>query len=263
MTLPTLGFRRETTPAPRAALVWRARDLSLNAATGQAGTLVRTASALTSWDSSGANALTVVRERPRWTDNLTTGGTAEVALQLGYVAGALTEYLSWPCNLIPGACSGLLTFMENETCTIGDAHATGASLFAISNDATLTGPYLSVYANNAGKYRIDHDNDVASVNAVMTTAPVTTNRVRLRWWLTSTGTVQIWQSINGAAETTPGASGTLALGSIWGTAGSPAKYWLNSLGTAGLIGYGYAHFTGCVVMPGNQTQATLLQALSY
>lgn len=262
MTLPTAEFRRGTTPAPRAAFVWRARDLALNAATGQVGTLVRASAANASWDSYATNTISVVRERPRWASIYPQTSLDPAALVLGYVAGALTEYLSWPCGILPQAMSGLLVFLEQETITIGDASANGAGLFCISNPAVTTGPYLTLFGNNAGKYAITHDNDVSQVTATMATAPATSNRVTLRWALTSTGTVQLWQSLNGAAETTPGASGTLALGALWGTAGSAAQIWLNTQGTAGLA-YGYVEMQGVVIMPGIQSQAVLLQALAY
>ena len=186
-----------------------------------------------------------------------------MALVLGYVAGAATEYLSWPCDLKPGAMSGLIVYMEQETAAIGDASANGAAIFAVSNAAVTSGPYLQIYALSVGGVStIGHDNDVSAIAVSVSPAPTVAQLVQLRWVLNSTGSVQIWQSINGAAETTSGVSATLALGSIWGTTGSPAKYWLNSIGTGGLA-YGYAEFQGVVVMRGVQTKATLLRALAY
>lgn len=102
-----------------------------------------------------------------------------------------------------------------------------------------------------------HNNNVSSVTSTLAAAPTAYQRVRLRWLLLSTGSVQIFQSIDGAAETTAAASGTLALATAWA---ATTTLFVNGFGATNI---GTQINLGVVVMPGNQTQATLLQALGY
>ena len=237
MTIPTSEFRRAIAVAPRASFVWRARDLSLNALTGQVGTLVRAATG-TSLDSYAVS-LTTVRDRPRWH---ITSSLAAIKL------GAL-EYLGWPVPMIPIAMSGLIDFIEDGTL------AAGTEIMSIANAAAGN---ASFRVNSSGSfYRVVHNNNVSSVTSTLAAAPTAGQRVRLRWLILSTGSVQIFQSIDGAAETTAAASGILALATAWS---ATTTLFFNSFGASN---YGVGIFMGAVVMPGNQTQATLLQALGY
>lgn len=237
MTIPTSEFRRAIAVAPRASFVWRARDLSLNALTGQVGTLVRAATG-TSLDSYAVS-LTTVRDRPRW--HITSG--------LGAIKLMSIEYISWPMPLIPMAMSGLIDFIEDGSLS--------ASLDIMSITNVAAGN-ASLRVNSSGSfYRVVHNNNVSSVTSTLAAAPTAGQRVRLRWLLLSTGSVQIFQSIDGAAETTAAASGILALASTWA---ATTTLFLNGFGATVL---GTQINIGVVVMPGNQTQATLLQALGY
>lgn len=239
MTMPPLAFRRDSGRALRHPLVWLARELSVDALTGQAGTLTRTATAAPT--DSYATARTVVHSQPAWQTDTTHGRT-------GLLLGA-SETLAWPLPLIPQAMSGLVEFIENGTLgTASDA------IWYLGSDAA-SGAHL--YIDSTGtQYRINHYNGTSTVSATMTgTAPTSGQKVRLRWWLYSDGKVDLWQSINDAAETSPAVSGTLALASAWG--GTTCR--LNSKGTAN---YGAMIGLGCVVMLGNQTESTLKAALT-
>lgn len=237
MTIPTSEFRRAIAVAPRASFVWRARDLSLNALTGQVGTLVRPNTG-TSLDSYAAS-LTTVRDRPRW--HITSG--------LGAIKLMSVEYLSWPMPLIPMAMSGLIDFIEDGSL------AAGLEIMSIANAAAGNASFR--VNSSASFYRVVHNNNVSSVTSTLAAAPTAGQRVRLRWLLLSTGSVQIFQSIDGAAETTAAASGTLALATAWA---ATTTLFVNGFGATNI---GTQINLGVVVMPGNQTQATLLQALGY
>lgn len=239
MTLPALGFRRTTGKAYRHPLVWLGRELSVDAQTGQAGTLTRTTTAAPT-DSYGV-ARTVNHSQPAWQTNTTHSRT-------GLLLGA-SETLAWSLPLIPQAMCGMIEFIENGTLgTASDA------IWYLGNDGA-TSAYLNLDSSGT-QYRINHYNGTSTVTATMTgTAPTTGQKVRLRWWLYSDGKVDIWQSINDAAETSPTLSGTLSLAAAWG--GTTCR--LNSKGTGN---YGAMIGLGCVVMLGNQTEATLLAALT-
>ena len=242
MTLPTSQFRRSTSAAPRASLVWRARDLSLNAATGQVGTLVRAATG-TSTDSNAVS-LTTVRDRPRW--HITSG--------LGAIKLGASEYLGHAFSFLPAAaCSGLIDFVEDGTIS-----TIGKPLFAVCG-TSWTSPTLYVDVSAGSKYQITHNNSSTVVTSTMTgTAPTVCQRVQIRWHYYADGKVQIFQSIAGAAETSATISGTLAPAATWN--GSPPTFWMNGL--PGSV-YGQNIFLGHVVMGGNQTLAALSQALAY
>jgi len=239
VTLPLIGFRRESGRALRHPLVWLGRDLAVDALSGQVGTWTRTTTAAPT-DSYGV-ARTVVHSQPAWQADVTHGRT-------GALLGASTG-ISWPLPVLPQAMSGMVEFVEG-----GTVGTTGAGLFYLGNDGA-TGARLYILSSGT-QYRLGHHNGTSAVTATMTgTAPTVGQRVRIRWWLYSTGSVQIWQSINGAAETGPAASGTLALATAW--AGTTCR--LNSYGTGD---YGVTLALGTVVMLGNQSEATLLAALT-
>lgn len=239
MTLPLMGFRRATGRALRHPLVWLAREADTAALTGQAGTLTRATTAAPT-DSFGT-ARTVVHSQPAWQTNTTHART-------GLLLGA-SENLAWPLPLIPQSMCGMIEFIENGT--LGTANA---GVFYLGNDGA-TGARL-VVSSSGTQYRVLHDNGSASVTATMTgTAPTSGQLVRLRWWLYSTGSVQIWQSITDAAETGPAATATNALTAAW--AGTTCR--LNSVGTSNA---GSNLFLGAVVMLGNQAESTLLAALT-
>jgi hypothetical protein len=239
VTLPLLGFRRQTGRALGHPLVWLGRELTLRALTGQAGTLTRTTTAAPT-DSHGV-ARTVVHSQPAWQTDTTHGRT-------GLLLGS-TAHLAWPLPLIPQAMCGMVEFIE-----LGTISTAGAGLFYIGHDG-VTGARLVLDATGS-QYRLTHHNGSASVAVTMSgTAPAAGQRVRLRWWLAGDGSVRLWQSLNDGAETGPSPSGALALAGAWG--GGTCR--LNSVGTAN---QGTTLALGTVVMLGNQTETTLRAALS-
>lgn len=236
MTLPTVAFRRETSRARRWPLVWQARRLTVDALTGQTGVFSRAATRAVT-DSAGVSR-TVNNHQPAWTS---VGGVT--ALDMG-----TSDALYWTTPLSMVALCGLITFVEAGSLAGSD------TIFALTNGSAGT-PYLVVQSTGT-QYRIVHHNGTSSVSSTMSgTAPTAGQTVSLRWTLLSTGVVQIHQAINGAAETSATASGTLTLGAAWA---SPSRCYLNTgVGTDGT-----SKFVGLVIGLGNQTQADLLEALA-
>jgi hypothetical protein len=117
--------------------------------------------------------------------------------------------------------SGYLEMVETGA-RVGTA---GATLFAICNDA-VSGARL--WLDTSGTYyRINWSDGTITRTATLTVGqPTSGQRVRLRWTLSATGVVTLWQSINDAAETTATAA-ALALTTAWG---SEARVRLNARG---------------------------------
>jgi hypothetical protein len=246
-------YRAGLAPYPRATIAWRARDLenwlygadNMQALTGQYVTSHRAATGTAS-DSYGVS-LTVNNDRSRW--HISSGLVTYRCGTSDYLnVGAGTAGVAVDFYYRPQAYSGVLDFIEQ-----GPTASSGA--FYIGNSGQ-TGARLAIDVSG-GAYRIFHHNGTSSVTATMATAPTAGQRCQLRWWLYSDGKVQIWQSINGAAETTPGASATLALATDWATTTLVS---INALGTGS---NGARDWIGLAMMRGNQTQAALLQPLSY
>jgi hypothetical protein len=156
----------------------------------------------------------------------------------------LDSPLQIPFIYPPQEMSGLLEFIER-----GTSLTTGAGLWSIG-DYVLATPSLQIGLGTTG-YQIKHISG-GTVSSVLATKPTIGDIVRLRFSLNADGSVQIWQSINGAAETTPGASAANALGVAW----SENYSWLNGLGAGN---QGFVAFRQMVVLPGaNISQADLL-----
>lgn len=238
--LPPIAHRRSTERAPGHPLLWIAREgLSVDALSGQAGTLTQ-AGAVTVTDSAGGT-VGVNNASPPWSSNV---GQAVIGLLLG----TATKVLAWPLNIVPQACCGMIDFVEN-----GGLAIASAGVWYLGNDAA-TGARLWLDSSST-QYRMNYTDGATTRTCTMTgTAPTSGQRVRLRWVLSATGTIQLNQSINGAAETSPAASAATALPASW--AGTTCR--INSVGTAN---YGNNLYLGVVVMMGNQsltdTQAQL------
>lgn len=252
MTLPTPVSRHDLRVASRWPLLVRTRDLSLRALSGQEGTLVRAATAATVDDN--AVSRTLNRHQPRWEPF-----QGRSCLRLGAAAGALTEYLTYPCDLHLTALSGLVQFIEAGTAATGDTGGAGAStVFAIAN-AGVTGGRISLYAANNGKYTAEYHNGSSSVASQQAGAIVSLGQlVTLRWSLVVSGsnaTIQLWQALDDGAEVAAAVSSSVATGSL----GTPLLYWLNAMGA--VQDYGSMLFLGAVVGLGNQAQADFLEAV--
>lgn len=216
MTLPALISLR-TGRVSRLPFHWRGDRFSLTALSGQAATHVRAATAAP-LDYSGV-ARTVNQYQPAWQaeDWNNDGSRQTPALLLG-----TSDSLYWTVPVKPAACTIYLEFIQPasfggaSTCFwyLGNAGNTGARLWI---DSTGT------------QYRANHHNGTSAVTSTMTgTAPTSGQRVALRVVLLSTGSIQIWQAKDGASETTPGASGTLALNA---TGWSDTRLYANSTGS--------------------------------
>lgn len=241
MTLPALGFRRLTGRAGRHPLLWIARDaLSLNALSGQTGTLTATA-ATTVTDSFGTTVGTT-HSQPPW--SYVSGQT-----MTGLLLGTATKTLAYALPLLPQAMCWLIEFVEN-----GGLGTVAGGVAYLGNDGA-TG--ARVYIDSTGtQYRATYTDGTTPQTVTMTgTAPTSGQKVQLRLILSSTGTIQLGQSINGGTETLPAASAATALPAIW----TGTTFRLNSVGTAN---YGANIYTAGVVMLGTQTRAVLQAAIA-
>jgi hypothetical protein len=164
------------------------------------------------------------------------------------MGNGVTEYLNWTQPLQKVAVTFFAHFIENGTLA-----SAGRVLFSASN-AAGSNPRLYV-GESGGKYAFVHHNGSAGVSSTMTgTAPVNGDLVELRCHLYADGGVQIWQSINGAAETTPGKSATQTI-NAWA---SPTILQLNAVGGGNI---GVTDWLGFVLAGGLQTQTKLREAL--
>ncbi len=111
-------------------------------------------------------------------------------------------------------------------------------------------PYISMASNGSGKYRAKHS---GIVDSIMGVAPSVGDIVELLFTVTSTGVVQIAQSIKGGALVTATASGANALTAAW----SDTKIWVNSIGSSQV---GFNAFHSVKVASGSKTLAEM-QAL--
>lgn len=239
--IPGLAFRRQITRRSTFPLIWQARRATVDAV-DQTGTLVRTTTQ-SAIDSFGTT-YSCYHSQPRWYAVDLDGDTVRETVGLFLV----TDYLKWALRLKPVAMSGLIDFVENS------ALSGSGTIFSLTNDAADS-PALWITSTST-QYRLNHHNGTTQVTSTMSgTAPTTGDRVRLRWWLYADGKIQLFQQINSAAETSASASSANTLGAAW--AGTP-DFRLNAVGTGTT---GSSVFLGAVVSLGNQTQATLMEAL--
>jgi hypothetical protein len=239
---PMLDGDQPLTYLPRHAFVWQGRGLTLSSQRGQAGALVR-AAAGAALDTNGVS-LNIPPNVARW-ERGTISGAERVGLMLD------TDLLSWDTLFAARGLGGMIEFIEAGT--IGIA---GAGLVYCGNDAKSGARwYIDV---TGGQYRFTHHNGTSPVTATMTgTAPTNGQQVRLRWKIeVGTGEAQLWQSINGATETTPGLSAGGLSFVAWGTT---QRLRINSVGTTNL---GSVLALGLAVAIGTPTQAQLLAALA-
>lgn len=121
----------------------------------------------------------------------------------GGVRGA--DLYSVPFTEVPREMTVYLKFIERGTVNAGTA-------FLIA-DAASASPALACFAPS-GFYSAIHLNGT-SVTSTLTTAPAINDTVEIALRLFGDGSVQLAQSINGAAETTSTQSAALALASAW------------------------------------------------
>lgn len=174
-----------------------------------------------------------------WIDTLSGGGSNQYfgaqgeagAFQTSYVpttTAALargSDSYSLPYSTPPGETSIYLKFIE-----MGTAQTDQARLFEIGSAAGAS-PRLYGWAES-GVYRINHENGTA-VAANVSAAPAYGDTVEILIRLFGDGSVDITQSLNGAAATVGTQSAALALATAW----SGQFVWVNSSGTLGLNGF--------------------------
>jgi len=241
MTAPLFRDRGE---APRRIWVWQPRTFSLDAATGQRGTIVRAAAGAASWDSYGVTQ-SVVRDRPCWSF---AGGGAVPGLEVN-----TSTYLHWgDWTLPPINLCGLIEFNERGPTSSG-------GILHIGPDSVAGQSRLSIYYS-PNSYRILISNGSNDVASVATVQPSLGQTVRLRWRFRLAGGqhfVQLWQSINGGPEVAAAESAGLAALSSFGTA---PKLRVNSIGTSNASAVVYTG--GGVIERDDQPLSRLLEALA-
>lgn len=219
MRAPAAAVLTRPTGAPsvvsRARFRWLARYASLDAITGQAGTLVRAATG-TAVDANGTT-YTAGHSMPRWE-------TRDSVLGLRLAADDLT----WDCNWVPETATILIRMSEAGTRT------SGGGLLYIGNDGQ-TGGRLIVDASS-NQYRATIHNGTTSQSVSLTgSTPTTGNAADLLVNLLDTGvnqSVRIARWLSGV-ETVTSYSSTVTRTATWG---SGAKVRANRIGSAGTQG---------------------------
>jgi hypothetical protein len=218
-------------PAPlsitsRCMVHWWAPDLSTHAPrTGHVGLFTRGATG--TFVDQRSVSMTAVHAEPRWERRDGRMGllmTAADRLRFGSATGGL--------GVRAIAQAGLLEIMESGARTTANA-----TLFYLGNDA-ISGARL--YLDTSGTYyRITFHNGTTSVTATLTAGqPMPGDTVLLRWQLYDDRSVQLWQSINGAAETATNRTSGIAAPSA-SAFGATTYARLNSRGSASNGGAGW------------------------
>lgn len=179
-----------------------------------------------------------------WGGMATVGSLRQSYAASGTSAGTrAADLVAFQYAFAPQESSGLVRFVE-----LGSAAVVGSGVFYLGNDAA-TGPRLWIDATGSG-YRLVHDNGATEVVSTSAATPAMGDAVALRWVLYADGSVELFQSVNGGAETTGGRSAANVLAAAWG--GQTLR--LNSVGT---VDVGLAAYAKCVVDAGVQSLATL------
>lgn len=142
--------------------------------------------------------------------------TTTVALARG------ADTYSLPFTATPVEMTGYVKFVEK-----GTAQVTGGVVVLFAN-AAGGNPQFACYATG-GVYHVYHHNGTSSVDVALAVAPAIGDTVELVFRLYGDGSVDITQSINGAAPTSSAQSAANALASAW----AGQLCYLNSIGTTG------------------------------
>jgi hypothetical protein len=203
VTLPALAVV-PLTRVSRLPYHWRGDRYDLTALSGQAATFSRAATA-TPADVNGTTR-TVVHSQPAWQHEDWDGDATRdtPCLLMG-----TSDKCYWSMLAPPEAGTWSVEFVERGTL------ATASDAIAYIGNAGNTGARLWIDSTGTF-YRVRHHNGTAEVTSTISSgAPTAGQRVIIRVVLASTGSVQIFQSINGAAETSGSASATNALATAW------------------------------------------------
>lgn len=133
------------------------------------------------------------------------------------------DQLSFAFTARPQAMTFYVRFVEGGTVTM----AANTKVIHVGASGA-TNPFLAIETSGSF-YRVRRTNGLGTaVTSTLAAAPSVGQLVELRAVLNADGSVQIGQSIAGAAETTGAASSALALDQAW----SGQLLWVNSVGTA-------------------------------
>lgn len=225
--IPARAVRRQTAPAlvPLSRFRWQARRASLDALTGQTGTLVRAATG-TAVDANGTT-YTAAHSMPRWEarDYWNTGTRDTLGLRLA------ADDLTWAYNGAPETSTLLVELSEAGTRT-----TSGAGLVYLGNDGQ-TGARLIVDASS-NNYRATIHNGTTSQSVSLATATPTTGQgAMLAVQLEDDGTnwrVRLVLRVHPTgADSVTAWSSTVTRAAAWG---STTKLRLNRVGSAGTQG---------------------------
>ena len=223
----------------RLAFHWRGEWFSAEAVGGETATFARNA---TSKDSNG-NTRQLNRECLAW--EIVDWDGDSVRETPGLLLGA-SDKIYWSFQRKPTALTVYLEFVEN-----GTKGSANAALFYIGN-AGNSGARLWIDSTGS-VYRVRHHNGSAEVTSTLGAGPSNGDRDAIRVTLGSDGKVQIFQSINGAAETSGSLSAANTLASAW----SDTRLYL---GTTGDTNPGNMVAVRCRVALGARTAAQLVEA---
>jgi hypothetical protein len=211
LDLPGSPARRDRTPrrVSDCLFSWHGNSATLDSDQGVPGVFARAATLASVSDGAG-NTYTAPHSLPAW--EMRDIDSDSVREAMGLRMGT-SDFLTWGVAPAPQAMSGLLEFVEVGG-VIGTA---GATLFAIANDA-LSGTRLWIDTSGGagGDWGINWTDGTTTRTARLAVAPTSGQRVRLRWMWAADGSLQLSQSINGAAETSASAA-ALTIPAAWGT----------------------------------------------
>lgn len=248
MTLPLRPAALRTARVATSYAILHAEygDLTLRARSGQLAAFARAATASVT-DTTGLTSYTLGHHVPAYEprDWLRGGARTHGGLRVG-----ASDRVHYPANFRPMVCAGRLAVIMT-----GAMPSAGTALFSISIDAG-TGARLVIDSSGTA-WRITHHNGAAQVQIALATAPVSGDSLELRWQLYSDGSVQLWQGINFAAETTTGRTVAPSSGSLASSWGTGARVRLCALGTGN---YGAAWWRQLVMLAGIPTPAQLERA---
>jgi len=200
------------------------REGSLNALTGQVGTLAR-ASTGTVVDHRGVS-VTIPRDLPQWEARDLNGDTVRESLGLRLAGDDLTYPLTF--GMDAAGMSLLVEGVETGTRTV----VGGAGLMYLGNNGQ-TGARLLIASNATNYLGTWHDGTTAATSTLTGATPATNARFWLRLTVTAAGVATVARSLDGVTETVATASGAVALVSAFG-AGAVIRF--NRLGSAGTLG---------------------------
>lgn len=131
---------------------------------------------------------------------------------------------SLPLTTPPQEMAGYVKFVES-----GSA-AASSRIFGVSNAADANARFV---IGSTPPYSVFHSNAVTSATSTLGAGPAAGDVVELLPRLFGDGSVDILQSLNGAASTAGAQTAAVALAAAW----SGPLVWLNSAGTAGSVGF--------------------------